>query len=68
MILKLLTLWCGCAEKRASGKDKVGALVVHLLVDEEILLLRADCCGNAGNFRLAQKVEHLYCNAAQALH
>ena len=42
MVLQLLTLRRLCAEKGASGINKVLALVVNFLIYKEIFLLGAD--------------------------
>ena len=42
MVVQLLSLGRLGAEQRAAGKNQILALVIQLLIDQEIFLLRAD--------------------------
>ena len=57
VLLELLALSGGAAKEGAAGEDEVGALLEILLLDEEVLLLRADGGDHRGGL-LAKEGEH----------
>ena len=67
VILQLLALGRHRAEERAAGQDQVRALLVVLLIDEEVLLFRADGGGHAGDL-LAKELQHAAGFLADGLH
>ena len=67
MLLHLLALARRCAEERAPGEDQVLALLVILLLDEEVFLLGADCGGDARHV-LPEVRQHLACLRRYGLH
>ena len=67
MIFHLLTLRAHCAEQGAAGEDQVLALVVILLVNQEVFLLRTYGGGNALDI-LAEQLHHAACLLADRVH
>ena len=67
VILELLALGRHRAEERAAGQDQIRALLVILLVDEEVFLLRADGRRHAGDV-LAKELQDSACLLADGLH
>ena len=68
VILHLLSLRCRSADQGTSGEHEVLTLGVEVLIDQEVLLLRADSGVDAGNLLLAEDVQQLRCGVTQGLH
>ena len=58
MIVQLLAFRRLGAEERAAGIDQVLALVIHRLVDQEVLLLWADGRAHGCHVLVAEQVDH----------
>ena len=54
MIFHLLALRRKCSEKCSACVNEILSLIVHLLVDEEVFLLRSDCCSDGSNVVLSE--------------
>ena len=67
VVIKLLTLWCRCAEKSPACKDKVFSVRIHLSVDEEILLLGTCVCDDSCCVR-AEQLEHSQCRLVDSVY
>ena len=63
-----LSLGCGSAEKRSSRVQKVLALVVHFLVDYEILLLCTDRIVKSLAVRISEKTQNTKSLCAYGIH
>ena len=68
MILQLLPLRRLCPKEGAAGKDEVLARVVHLAVDEKILLLRADGGIHALDGHIAEQAQDAQGLAVEGAH
>ena len=68
VVVQLLPLGGPCAEQRPAGVDQVAALVVHGLVDEEVLLLRAHGGGHAPHVVMAEQLQDAQRLLVEGLH
>ena len=68
VVLQFLALGRLCAKERAARVDEVAALVVDVLVDEEVLLLRADGGHDALGRRVAEQAQDAHGLAGELLH
>jgi len=68
MVLKLLTLRRSCTEKCPSAVDKVFTLLIHFLINEEVFLLRANCCNNSLSLCVAEKFKNSKSLCIDSLH
>ena len=68
VVVKLLSLGRLRAEKGSARELQILALIVQLLIDQEVLLLGADGGNDARHLVLAEKVENLDRLGADALH
>ena len=68
MVIHLLTLGGSRAEKRAAGVYEILPALVHVALDEEVLLLGADHGGDGGDVVVAEELEHAHGLLAERLH
>ena len=68
MVVQLLALGRLCAEQRPAGVDQIVALVVHGLINKEVLLLRADGGGHALHVAVAEQLQNPEGLLVQGLH
>ena len=68
MIIHLLTLGGLCAEQGAPGVDQILALVVHFLINQEILLLGANGGTNALHILVAKELQDAHGLTVQRFH
>ena len=68
VVVQLLSLGRLRAEEGAAGVDQVGAAVVHLRVDQEILLLRAHGGAHVGHVGVAEELQNAQGLAVDGLH
>ncbi len=68
VVVKLLPLGSGSAEQRSARENKVLSLIVSRLVDEEVLLFRADGSDNALCGLVAEQAEYTQSRVGYHVH
>ena len=68
VILHLLPLRCRSSDQGASAHQEILSLKVHILVDQEILLLGTNCGVNMCNLLISEKMKNLDRLLGQSLH
>ena len=68
MVIHFLTLGGLCTKQRTAGVNQILALVVHLLIDKEILLLRADGGTNTLDVLIAEELQNPHRLTVQRFH
>ena len=68
LVIQLLTLRRHCTEQGTAGHDQVFTLVVHLLVDEEVFLLRTNGRSDLGCGGVAEQAQDADSLLAQCVH
>ncbi len=68
VVIHFLTLGGLGTEQRPTGVDQVFALVVHLPVYQEVLLLRADGGADAGHVLVAEELQNPHSLPVEGLH
>ncbi len=68
MVIHLLPLGGFCAEQRSAGEDQVFALLVHVLIHQEIFLLGADVGADTLDVGVAEELQDPQCLPVQSFH
>ena len=68
VIFQLLSLRGSRPEERSAGVLQILSLFINALVDQEILLLRADCRFDRGNALVAEETDDAHALAVDGLH
>ena len=67
VVLKLLTLRCGCTEQCPACEDQILSVRIHLSVNEEVFLLGTHVCHNSCCIGTEQ-LENSQCRTVNSFH